>query len=376
MIDDRGSGCHSEPAWIDSFIVNLFRHCTGITMNFNLGVEFGVRGHSRGTGTLVEPLRKGDFPPGVFRTGIGLRAYGLGHLSLGINTADQRGPFWGMISSPEVALNAPRELQQRPRSGMMAMKSIAYRWSAPAVVTGAVSRRHHNAVTQCGARGFTLIELLVVISVIAVLAGMLIPAVGMVREMAHGTSCRSLMRQYGMANMLYAGDNEGAYVPSVQNDASGTAYMKWYSNRDFIEYLDRSPAGTTIFSNKSSIDKPLWCPKTRAIQISVSEVYGMNRTNGLNYTSPNIEITCRTTQVNTPSESMMMADSLNFFLSYTYSPLYVAYENELQASQSNVVATRHRGSANVVFFDGHVEAVTGSWVSRQTNISPFWKPVK
>ena len=63
-------------------------------------------------------------------------------------------------------------------------------------------------MTTCH-HGFTLIELLVVISIIAVLAGMLLPAVGMVRDSAKLTKCQSNIRQLGMAQLAYAQDNDG-----------------------------------------------------------------------------------------------------------------------------------------------------------------------
>ncbi|MDA3963207.1 MAG: type II secretion system protein [Planctomycetota bacterium] len=64
--------------------------------------------------------------------------------------------------------------------------------------------------------GFTLIELLVVVSIIAILAGLLIPVIAMARASAMRVACVNNLRQVGMAASCYADDHAGL-LPAEDN---------------------------------------------------------------------------------------------------------------------------------------------------------------
>jgi len=77
-----------------------------------------------------------------------------------------------------------------------------------------------------GRAAFTLIELLVVIAIIAVLASLLLPALGRAQDTARYARCLSQLRQIGLAVRLYAEDNEDEF-PRSQHSAFAHSQLAW-----------------------------------------------------------------------------------------------------------------------------------------------------
>ncbi|EIP97742.1 prepilin-type N-terminal cleavage/methylation domain-containing protein [Opitutaceae bacterium TAV1] len=80
--------------------------------------------------------------------------------------------------------------------------------------------------------GFTLIELLTVIAIIGILAAIIIPTVGKVRESARSTRCVSNLRSVGVAMALHIEDHKGSLPGPLQSgqgtpDANKPGFVTW-----------------------------------------------------------------------------------------------------------------------------------------------------
>ena len=84
-------------------------------------------------------------------------------------------------------------------------------------------------------RIFTLIELLIVIAIIAILAGMLLPALNAAREKAHGISCVSQAKQIALAGNMYSNDFQGRVPLGMWSDSSGsTNYFRLLRDNNYV----------------------------------------------------------------------------------------------------------------------------------------------
>ncbi len=197
--------------------------------------------------------------------------------------------------------------------------------------------------SPAAAAGFTLIELLVVIAIIAVLASLLLPALGRARESARSVQCLSQLRQIGLAVRLYADDNDDEF-PRSQHSAFTFSQATW--GRAIAEQLTQKSATWT-----NLLRGVYHCPSDRR---SAPWSYGQNVYFELNPDNDDYQgapqVWRRLASIPNPSATVLHAEtpgSVDHVMPHFWMSA---------ADATDVDQRRHKKRSNYNFVDGHSEA--------------------
>jgi prepilin-type processing-associated H-X9-DG protein/prepilin-type N-terminal cleavage/methylation domain-containing protein len=193
---------------------------------------------------------------------------------------------------------------------------------------------------------FTLIELLTVIAIIGILAGILIPVVGTVRDNARAAKCVSNLRSTGTAMINHINDNNGFLRTFKGGSPTSGIWTNVLRDEGYYQQRTGSYAAETIHCPSWGYRETghhfdgyglnLYDPQ--ATTVSTPEA-GNQYTR--NFNDPDV----------TPSRYILFADS---YRGTNRLQVFRLVSNNTHADGS--IHVRHNGRANVVFLDGHVES--------------------
>lgn len=232
--------------------------------------------------------------------------------------------------------------------------------------------------------GFTLTELLVVMVILATLVALAFMGLRRVRDMADKTGAIRNLSQLQIANVSYATDNGGNYVPKQFNDEKGNRAGWWFQVPEFLNHLRGEfpiPDDKPLETVPHSLLDPKVVRAKRELYYSLAGSFGINETNLPTSQGPNARPANTVENVTRPDQSMAFATATDLGVRYPARLTWFARAPDKREGKTKDggLAYRHGDKIVVVYFDGHVGELSKAEMeeidrSKGGVDSPFWRP--